>query len=73
VNEYNKLQPVMTDVYYLVLDESMSGWRPKTTTTGGMPNITFEPRKPVDLGTMITNGCKCITGMLFYHNIVTVI
>ncbi len=57
------------DVHYLVLDESMSGWRPKTTATGGLPNITFEPRKPVDLGMMIKNGCECVTGMFVYHDI----
>ena len=29
----------------LLLDKSMSGWRPKTTRTGGLPtNVTFEPR-----------------------------
>jgi hypothetical protein len=70
VNEYNKIRRLMIDVHYLVLDESMSGWRPKTTATGGLPNITFEPRKPVDLGTMIKNGCECVTGMFVYHDIV---
>ena len=70
VNEYNLLRRKMTDVFYVVLDESMSGWRPKTTPTGGLPNITFEPRKPVDLGTMIKNCCECITGMMVYHDMV---
>ena len=70
LNEYNLLRGKMTDVYYCVLDESMSGWRPKTTPTGGLPNITFEPRKPVNLGTMIKNGCECITGMMVHHDIV---
>ncbi len=37
---------------------------------GGLPYITFEPRKPVDLGTMIKNGCECITGMMVYHDMV---
>lgn len=32
-----------------VIDESMSRWRPKTTKTGGLPNLFFRPRKPVDL------------------------
>ena len=58
------------DVHYLVLDESMSGWRTETTAIGGLPNITFEPRKPVDLGTKIKNGCECIIGMFVYHDIV---
>ncbi len=70
INEYNTLRKKMTDVHYLVLDESMSGWRPKTTVTGGLPNIMYEPRKPVNLGTMIKNGCECITGMFVYHDVV---
>ena len=60
----------MTDVFYVVLDESMSGWRPKMTQMGGLPNITYEPRKPVELGTMIKNGCECITGMMVYQDVV---
>jgi hypothetical protein len=70
VQEYNKMRSNMTDVHYAVLDESMSGWRPKTTATGGLPNITFEPRKPVNLGTMIRNGCECRSGIMVHHDIV---
>jgi len=33
----------------LMLDESMSGWCPKTSKLGGLLNYTFEPRKPVPL------------------------
>ncbi len=51
VKEYNKLREKLTDAFYIVLNESMSGWRSKTTKTGGLPNITVEPRKPVNLGT----------------------
>ena len=29
----------------------MSAWRPHTTKTGGLPNITFILRKPEPLGT----------------------
>lgn len=32
---------------------SMVGWPPKTTATMRLPNITHEPRKPVDFGTML--------------------
>jgi hypothetical protein len=59
VKECNEVHTSMTDVCYAILDESMSGWRPKTSVLDGLPNITFEPRKPVNLGTMIKNGCKC--------------
>lgn len=34
----------------------MSGWRPKSTKTTGLPNITFEPQKPANLGTMLKNS-----------------
>ena len=51
-------------VFFLMLDESMSGWRPKTSKLGGLPNCTFEPRKPVPLGTMLRNGVEAITGIL---------
>lgn len=54
----------------VLLDESMIGWRPKSTKTGGLPNITFEPRKPVNLGTMLRNCAERSTGILLYHQIV---
>ena len=52
-DEYNEKRNNLLRVIYLILDESMSGWRPKTSKTGGLPNISHEPRKPVDLGTMM--------------------
>ena len=58
----------LIDVNYAVLDKSMNGWRLKTSATGGLPNITFEPRKPVNLGTMIRNGYECRTGMMVHHD-----
>ena len=48
----------------------MCGWRPKTSATGGLPNITFEPRKPKSLGTMVRNGAECISGIMTHHDIV---
>ena len=53
-----------------MLDESMSGWRPKTSKHGGLPNITFEPRKPVPLGTMLRNCVECISGSMAYQDVV---
>jgi hypothetical protein len=35
---------------WLCIDESMSAWRPRTTPTGGLPNISFILRKPEPLG-----------------------
>jgi hypothetical protein len=54
----------------LMLDESMSGWRPKTSRLGGLPNYTFEPRKPILLGTMLRNGVECTSGVLVFQDIV---
>ena len=42
---------------HICLDELMSAWRPQTTATGGLPNITHIPRKPEPLGTEF----KCAT------------
>jgi hypothetical protein len=40
----------------LILDESIIGWKPKTSKLGGLPKITFEPRKPLDLGLQLKNS-----------------
>ena len=70
VHHYNESRRQLLKVTYLMLDESMSAWCPKTTKTGGLPNITFEPRKPVELGTMIRNGVDCISGIFVHHDVV---
>ena len=38
--------------YGLIIDESMSGWIPKTSQYGDIPNYTFEPRNSILLVTM---------------------
>jgi hypothetical protein len=50
----------------LMLDESMSGWRLKTSKPGGLPNITIEPCKPTPLGTMFWDGAECFSGILVF-------
>ena len=70
VDEYNEKRNNLLRVLFLVLDESMSGFRPKTTKTGGLPNITHEPRKPVSLGTMLRNGAEGKTGILAFDDVV---
>jgi hypothetical protein len=67
---YNEMQTKITDVHYAILDESMSGWQLKTSKTGRLPNITFEPQKHKNLGTMIWNLAECVTGMIINHDIV---
>ena len=55
---------------YMVLDESMSAWRPKTSQYGGQPNLTYGARKPKPLGTMFKNGVEATTGIVVYQDIV---
>jgi len=55
-------QVLLKGLLLLLLDESMSGWRPKTSARGGLPSISFEPRKPVSLGTMLRNGADPQSG-----------
>jgi hypothetical protein len=49
----------------------MFEWWPKTTKLGGLPHLTFEPRKPsVNLGTMSRNCCDIKTGIIVYQHLV---
>ncbi|CAB9499209.1 unknown protein [Seminavis robusta] len=70
VDSYNKRRQELFQTVLFMLDESMSGWCPKNSKTGGLPNITYEPRKPVPLGTMLRNGVECITGCLVNQDLV---
>jgi hypothetical protein len=70
LEKMNSRRAKMMTTMLLMLDESMSGWRPKTSKLGGLPNYTYEPRKPVPLGTMFRNGVECISGILVYQDVV---
>jgi hypothetical protein len=70
LDKFNERRKNLLQCWLLMIDESMSGWRPKTSKLGGLPNITFEPRKPVPLGTQLRNGVECFTGCLVYQDIV---
>jgi hypothetical protein len=67
--EFNSKRQQLLKTTMLLLDESMSGWRPKTTKLGGIPNITYEPRKPKPLGTMFRSGVECISGVLVAQDV----
>ena len=67
--DFNDKRKNLVSCVLLMLDESMSGWRPKTTKTGGAPNITYEPRKPVPLGHMLRNGCEALTGIIVHQDV----
>lgn len=47
-----------------VFDESMSAYRPRTTKTGGLPNISWIERKPEPLGTELKNVACALTGIM---------
>jgi hypothetical protein len=52
---YKEKKRQMLNTTLLVLDELLSGWRPKISKFGGFPNIPYEPRKPVILGVKFKN------------------
>jgi hypothetical protein len=70
LNSYNEKRKKLVVTILLMLDESMSGWKPKTSKLGGLPNYTYEPRKPVDLGTMFRNGVECTSGLIVFQDVV---
>ena len=59
----------MISSYVKVLDESMSAFRPRTTKTGGLPNLTWMIRKPEPLGTEFKTVCCSITGVMIFMEI----
>jgi len=70
LESFNEKRRALFHCILLMLDESMSAWKPKTSKTGGLPNLTNEPRKPVDLGSQLRNAVECFTGVLAYQDIV---
>ena len=70
VQAFNQRRRDLMNTVYLLMDESMSAWRPKTTKFGGLPNLTFEPRKPEPLGTMFKNGVEATTGIMVTQDVV---
>ena len=52
-----------------VLDETMSAFRPRSTKTGGLPNLTWLIRKPEPLGTEFKTVCCAITGVMMHMEI----
>ncbi len=69
VEAFNQRRQDLLKTVYLLMDESMSAWRPKTSKTGGLPNFTFEPRKRKPLGTMLKNGVEATTGIMVTQDI----
>jgi hypothetical protein len=54
IEEFNEIcTSRMVCSWWIVADESMSAWRPRTTAFVGLPNISFIIRKPEPLGEII--------------------
>jgi hypothetical protein len=70
LEKMNSRRAKLLTTVLLMLDESMTGWRPNTSKLGGLPNHTCKPRKPVPLRTMFRNGVECISGMLACQDVV---
>jgi len=64
LESFNNNRKALFPCQLLMLDESQSGYRPKTSKAGGFPYILYEPRKPVPLGTMFRNGVECLKGIM---------
>ena len=69
---YSQRRQELFKCVLILLDESMSAWRPKTSKTGDLPNISSEPSKPrtANLGTQFKNAVECLSGCLVYQDIV---
>ena len=50
----------------IAVDESMSAFRPQTTSTGGFPNISFIARKPENLGTEFKSSVCPVLGVMMF-------
>jgi hypothetical protein len=70
LSRFNERRHILVSVILLMLDESMSGWRPKSAKTGRLLKLSWEPWKPVPLGTMSHNGAECTSGILVSQDIV---
>ena len=54
---------------FLMLDKSMSGYYPKISKLGGLPNYTHKTRKQVALGKMLKNSECWSAGMIVYNDV----
>lgn len=51
MKEFNDIQlRLIKGAKVKAMDESMCAYQPRTTSTGGLPNISFMKRKPEPLG-----------------------
>ena len=68
VESFNaKRKEMVAASIWKTLDESMSALRPRTTQTGGLPNISYIERKPKPLGTQFKNFASVI--VVLFNNL----
>ena len=70
LKDYNNNRTQLIIACMLLLDKSMSGWCPHTSQFGRLQNLSWEPRKPVSLGTMFRNGVECVIGIVIHQDVV---
>jgi hypothetical protein len=66
VDEFNDVRKMrIVSGFWMIVDESMSAWRPRTSATGHLPNISYIFRKPENLGKVL---CLCSSLFFFFFN-----
>jgi len=61
-----KQKSLLIEFTILIMDETFIAWCPKTTKLGGLPNYSYEPRKPKGLGTMLKDMAEAIIGLMMF-------
>lgn len=61
IDEFNDLrQTRIVSAFWMIVDETMSAWKPRTSATGNLPNISYIFRKPEPLGTWLPFVCSLL-------------
>ena len=67
VRDFNEIRKeLILPSEIIAVDESMSAFRPQTTSTGGFPNISFIARKPENLGTEFKSSVCPVLGVMMF-------
>eukprot|EP00873_Tetraselmis_striata_P008512 jgi/Tetstr1/428776/TSEL_018764.t1 len=66
---HNRMMIMLVMGVWITFDEAMGAYQPRSTNTGGLPNISFIKRKPKPLGTEGKTACDCATGVMIHFEI----
>eukprot|EP00873_Tetraselmis_striata_P018647 jgi/Tetstr1/438911/TSEL_027419.t1 len=70
VEDFNRnMMTMLVMGVWITFDEAMSAYQPRSTKTGGLPNISFIKRKPKPLGNEGKTACDCATGVMIHFEI----